>query len=472
MLRHRCRSRSPRPIVPPSLRDREALLAEFVRLYWEPPDFPDAPPWTGQRAAKLVDFRERLTSEAERVAAIGEDDDDRHINCEEALDGRLVSRWQRFVAMYDLARMSDVLFRGPIESSHEVDIDVRLSRAMRRVHESVTDVGEFLRHVAEFRVSAVNVAILLETSRGTHVEQAGDCEDLPDARTLAGLLTRRCGNDGCEEVIEMYRLLCQKLAGVACPMCGEGFDEAESAGCWAVETGAPGSPTASVPKVLVPQCGHAVHTACFGEHLSSNVGAGPRGRCRCCGASFGWTSIDIDPLLSTFTEMNRTYFDSILVKVSDDVEDPLQDAIGVARACQNLAVESNGLVTAATAWLAIRHRYADSRPEVVDHFEGAMLQLLPLLEAERPCDRTPLEFLTESVVIGPEDRSDADDDASCSSRSEGAKEFERHVVEVFLPLPQSEFEHGPENDGSGDNDLGGSAHKPLSQSSGIERECI
>merc|ERR1719329_1753841 len=118
--------------------------------------------------------------------------------------------------------------------------------------------------------------------------------ELPDARTLSSLLSMRCEKDDAEELMEMYRLLCQKLQGHRCVWCADPLDEQSAAGLFDGDTLV--VPT-NIPKVLVPQCGHPIHTLCFGSQLlPDSQSGGARGHCRRCGLSYAWTSIDIDPM--------------------------------------------------------------------------------------------------------------------------------------------------------------------------------
>merc|ERR1719356_1136912 len=140
--------------------------------------------------------------------------------------------------------------------------------------------------------------MMLETARPPEALQSDGYYELPDARTLASLLALRCEKDDAEELAEMYRLVCQKLEGERCTWCAEALDEHSAGGLF---DGSALVIPATVPKVLVPQCGHAIHTLCFGSQLVPDAECDScRGLCRRCGLPYSWTLIDIDPMVNAF----------------------------------------------------------------------------------------------------------------------------------------------------------------------------
>lgn len=391
----RSRSRSPLRLPfggAPSEGEREDLLAEFARLYWLPPDEPNAPPWTGLRSSKVVAFRERIVKRVE-IAAPLFDPFDKIGGYVEVTKGLLAS-WRAFTFFEDLARMSDVLFRGPIDVRHADDIDLRLHQAWRRLQPTISEFSDFVDAIREFRVSAVSIAMMLETARPP---EAVHCDiELPDARTLASLLALRCEKDDPEELIELYRLICQKLQGCTCTWCNRDFDEQTSAGLFEGQGELLGSP--SVPKVLVPPCGCAMHTLCFGDQLVPDRESGPRGLCRRCGAPYAWTWNDADPIINAFCLMFGKYIDR---KASDAKmgggQLPPGAALGVAELCRNLSEELCGLVSPASAWVLMTKRHVFVEPDTVDVISDAVLSHLmpahlgppglppPTILANQPC---------------------------------------------------------------------------------------
>merc|ERR1719296_118453 len=195
--------------------------------------------------------------------------------------------------------MSDVLFRGPIDTRHADDIDFRLHTAWREMRMTIADPDDFTALTTDHRVSAVRVAMMLETARPPEADQMDGHFELPDPRTLASLMSMRCERDDVEELLEMYRLICQKLHGCICSWCSGPFDEGSSAGLF---DGADSLVfPATIPKVFVPQCGHAIHTLCLGSMLVPDRHmAGRRGHCRRCDQPYAWLSLDVDPLTNAF----------------------------------------------------------------------------------------------------------------------------------------------------------------------------
>lgn len=408
------RSRSPLGAkAAPSAEAREAILADFARLYWSLPDEPEAAPWVGERAARIARYRLCLVNSVEREAQELDLDPDTGYT---SVTKDTVVRWQRFTFFEDTARMTDVLFRGPIEPSHADAVDLRLHAAWRRLHATIRDFEEFNDLTAPYRVSAVCVAMMLETARPPEADLIDGYFDLPDARTLASLLSLRCEKDDVGELHEMYRLICHKLQGDCCTWCEKGFDESTSAGLF------DGANTlvvpATVPKLFVPQCGHAIHTLCFGSQLLSENENGMRGRCRCCLLPYGWTAIDVDPMVLAFCLLFGTYVGRRAQEISAAGEVIREAIIAIAQVCQHFSMEMNGLVTPSSTWVMLTKRHLFDDPETVDAISEYVLEmLLP------PPDAEPFPRLAQAAVFGPDDH----------SGDESQAEEDKHVMEVFLP---------------------------------------
>mmetsp|Transcript_126287 Transcript_126287/g.252309 ORF Transcript_126287/g.252309 Transcript_126287/m.252309 type:complete len:455 (+) Transcript_126287:66-1430(+) len=439
----RSRSRSPL-LTAPTVESREALLAEFGRLYHLPPDSPDVPPWAGRRAARVIRFREQLVGQVE--AAVQELDIDVEDIGLTPPSTRVIARWQRFTLNEDLARMSDVLFRGPISVRHGDEVDLRLHTAWRKFQSSIADLSEFVTQVTDFRISAVQIAMVLETVRPIPEEIQLDCDnfELPDARTLACLLAMRCEKDDIEELLEMYRLICQKLQGVTCTWCNQPFDEGSSVGIFNGEDFKfPGT----VPKILVPQCGHAMHTLCFGSQLAHEAGDGGcrlRGDCRRCGLPYAWTSIDVDPMVSAFCLLFGSYVNKRACEMRFAGELSQTAVVSIAEVCQSFSMELNGLVSPTAAWAFLIRRRNYTEPETVDMISDMVLRLLtpsePLEPEEEEEERrrsmkaTALFSKTDASVICPDDRSEGSVSA--------AGDADEPITEVFIPEPDSLLNEG------------------------------
>jgi len=425
------RSRSPRQQAP-STEAREALLTEFARFYWVPPDAEDVPPFAGRRALEIMRFRNRLLDEVESVSdeLLGEVGDSccPHHHPTKAS----VFRWQRYTFFEDLTRMSDVLFRGPIEPRHALDVDHRLHLAWRRVRSTIGDIELYMAEIIDFRVAAVRVAMMLETARPPEASQFDCLYQLPDARTLSSLLSLRCEKDDAEELMEMYRLVCQKLEGKRCTWCAEALDEASAAGLFDGSTLVVPS---TVPKILVPQCGHPVHTLCFGSQLLPDQrGCGVRGHCRQCGLSYSWTSIDVDPIVSAFCLLFGSYVDKRASEMHAEGQIVRSAIMSITEICHNFSLELGGLIAPASAWMMLTKRHAfECPPEAIDIISESVLDLLlppPMGDADE-LPREPLGPLVNTAIIGPDDR--LEDDDSLSDASSGLREERRHLTEVFLP---------------------------------------
>lgn len=428
-------------LTAPTVEAREALLARFARLYHLPPDGPDVPPWAGARAERVIRFREQLVSQVE--AAVQELD----VYAEDIgltpPSKRVIARWQRFTLNEDLARMSDVLFRGPISVRHGDEVDLRLHTAWRKFQSSIAHLSEFVVAVTDFRISAVQIAMVLETVRPPEDIQFDDSFDLPDARTLASLLALRCEKDDIEELLEMYRLICHKLRGVTCTWCNQPFDECSSAGIFNGEEF-----NGTVPKILVPQCGHAIHTLCFGSQLShEDGGCGLRGDCRRCGLPYAWTSIDVDPMVNAFCLLFGDYVDKRARELRytgggelwPGAEVLQADVVRIAEVCQSFSMELNGLVTPTAACVFLMKRRNYTEPETIDMLSDMVLRMLspaePLEPAEdeeerrRSLNATAIFSKTDASVICPDDRSEGSGSA--------AGDVDEPVTEVFVPEPDS-----------------------------------
>jgi hypothetical protein len=299
----------------------------------------------------------------------------------------LMRRWQQFTFYEDIARMSEVLFRGPMTVGHADEMDLRLSTAWRALRPSAPH-PHFAEAVKDYRIPAVTAAMVLESSRppGTVADEAFE---LPDARTLASLMVLRCEKDDPEEVMEMYRLICQKLEGTACSWCGKSFDEASSCGCFDALGGGAAALAAvpSVPKLFVPQCGCAIHTLCFGSQLipdSESTCGRTRGHCRRCGCPYAWTWNDVDPILNAFS---LWFGESVEKKVQETrvLGKPSHAAaLGIAELCRSLAEELGGLINPSTAWVLLTKRHAYSDEEALATLGDLVLtSLAPDMESQQ-----------------------------------------------------------------------------------------
>lgn len=382
------------------------------------------PPWVGERAKAIYAFRERMVKQVTQASEISDD------NLVDMISGHFrapaeedVHRWRRFTFFDDIARMSDVLFRGPIEPRHADDVDMRLHSALARISRTISDTDVFCAAIKEYRVSSVHIAMLLETAKPPEIIAEGYYE-LPDARTLSGLLSLRCDKDDPEELLEIYRLICSKLRGIACPDCGGPLDEHTSAGFLDSEEAL--IFPISVPKIFVPHCGHAIHTLCFG-HMLIPADAGFRGRCRACGDPFLWDTIDIEPMLNAFCLLFSPYIER-KVHESEAIGEISQSAVlSVALFCRNFSDEMGGLVSPTSAWLTLSRRCGYEGTLLGDH---VMEVLLPPPEHD---DEIPQSRLHEDL-------------------SDGHSPEEEHITDLFLAdavEPELEDEisdHAPETE--------------------------
>lgn len=430
----RMRSRSPR-LQPLGVEAREAALAEFARNYWIAPDGDDVPAWAGERALEVMRYRRRLLDQVWSTA------DDM---CDGLWKGEspwhpepsrgLILKWQRFTFYEDLLRMSDVLFRGPIEPNHAHDVDERLHLAWRRFRGTVGSIEVYMQETVDFRVSAVRMAMVLETARPAEATHLDYSYELPDARTLASLLALRCEKDEEEELLEMYRLVCQKLGGCRCTWCMEVLDESSAGGTF---DGATLAVPVTVPKILVPPCGHAIHTLCFGSQLlPDSQRSGVRGHCRRCGVPYGWTAIDVDPMVSAFCLLFGSYVDKQASEMLAEGCMARSAILSIAEICQSFSLELDGLVSSHNAWVLLTQRHAFECPkDTIEIIGQAVMDLLTNPSPGQDGDEEPHEPhgpLVHPAVVCPDDRPDADED-SLSDASSGLREERKHLTEVFLP---------------------------------------
>lgn len=422
------RSRSPLRQCVLSPEEQEAFLVQFAQHYWLPPDSGLAP-WQGTRAERVQRYRAQLLSEVEELVAEAADADPADfgplLDCAALRRSKeSVLRWQRFVFLDDIARMSDVLFRGPIEPKHADEMDARLHDAWRRLRTMIPDLGEFDALTAEFRVSAVKVAMMLETGRPSEAATFDVDFRLPDARTLSCLLSLRCDKDDAEELRELYRLLCQKLQGLTCAHCHEPFDESTSAGFFNGESLVI---PVTVPKVFVPQCGHAIHTLCLGSQILPEDG-GARGDCRRCGMPYAWSGIDVDPIVNAFCLMFGPYVDQRSQDMADDGKLSADAITKISEVCVNFSLELGGLVSATNAWLLLCRRHTFAEPEIVRIVGEEVLRLLTLPEDARGAQ-------LELPALVPALPSDGSDQAQPAPGPLEPPEF-------ALPMPASPTDEG------------------------------
>lgn len=393
-MRRRDRSRSSARIHAPTAEEQEETLATFAKHFWLPPDF-NTPPWQGERAACIMRYRHRLLSEVEDavgdyglLGCLGDFGDQSKEVC---------ARWQRFAFWDDIARMSDVLFRGPIEPRHADEIEMRLHTAWRRLRSSIVDLQEFSALTVDFRVSAVRLVMMLETERPPEATQMDGQFELPSARTLSSLLSLRCEKDDVEEVLELYRLLCQKLQGTTCAWCNQAFDESTAAGLFEGEMRCV-VPT-TVPKVFVPQCGHAIHTLCFGSQLIPESDRAPRGDCRVCHMPYAWSSIDVEPMVNAFCLLFSPFVDKRAREMNADGRISQSAIISISEVCVNFSLEIAGLVSASSAWLLLARRGSFEYPDVVEIIGEEVLRLLNLPDGDADVLSEPVD---EESPVGTE----------------------------------------------------------------------
>lgn len=428
------RSRSATRVKAPTAEEQEDMLADFARHFWLPPDSLETPPWQGQRCAQIVRYRSILVHEVEDVVARLTEDGCRPCMLGGAFLGgtskERVARWQQFTFYDEVARMSDVLFRGPIEPRHADEFDMRLHDAWRRLRSTIFDVAEFSAHTTDFRVSAVRVAMMLETARPAEAANIDGRYELPDARTLSSLLSLRCEKDDVEELLELYRLVCQKLQGTTCAWCNEPFHEGSASGLF------DGSDQfvvpATVPKVFVPQCGHAIHTVCFGSQLIPDRDSGPRGDCRTCGMPYAWTSIDVDPMINAFCLLFGPYVERRAQDMNAAGQLSESALISISEVCLSFSLELAGLVSATSAWLLLARRHTWTDPEVVEVIGEEVLRLL----SPAPGPGSPGDEMVGDQAFLPEPPSPVMVDP-------GSPEAEADDFVPDLALPPPMEEHSP-----------------------------
>lgn len=358
------RSRSPLRLIALSEQEQEAFLVEFAQHYWSPSE------GSCERADRLTRYRGRLLAEIEQLVMDVCHDAPRITTATRV-------RWQRFVLLDDLARMSDVLFRGPIDPRHADEMDLRLHHAWRTLRHQIPGLADFAQSTRDVRISAAKMAMMLETGRPTDL--LPDALELPDARTLSCLLSLRCEKDDAEELNEFYRLLCQKLQGCSCSHCHRGFDESSSCGIF---DGEQLTIPVTVPKVLVPPCGHALHTLCIGEQIIPNDSAESRGLCRQCGQPYGWTGIDVDPMVNAFCLMFGPYVDTRSQEMYAEKKLSTTAILSISEVCVNFSLELSGLVSPSSIWLLLLRRHAFEHPDMVSLVGQEVLRSLTLPEGE------------------------------------------------------------------------------------------
>lgn len=407
----RDRSRSPLRECVLSEEEQEAWLAEFARHYWLPPEGQD-PPWLGARAVRLIRFRLKIALEIEELVDLAGEG---RLMPEDLVDPGLMAsvraRWQRFVWLDDLARMSDVLFRGPIDARHADEMDLRLAQAWRILRFQIPNLLDFAAATQRFRISAVKMAMMLETGRPPEAAVFDAQFQLPDARTLSCLLSLRCDKDDPEELLELYRLVCSKLQGTSCSHCHEAFHEGSSCGIF---DGERLTIPATVPKIFVAPCGHAIHTTCLGREIipGGREGGECRGRCRQCGEPHAWTGIDVDPMVNAFCLLFGPYVDKRTQEMCEANELSITAIKSIAEICSNFSLELAGLVSASSAWLLLLKRHDFAQPQMVSLVGEEVLRCLTLPEGEElevptlvpalPCEVMSNEFLPEVPDSGEE----------------------------------------------------------------------
>eukprot|EP00929_Paragymnodinium_shiwhaense_P103621 TRINITY_DN67252_c0_g1_i2.p1 TRINITY_DN67252_c0_g1~~TRINITY_DN67252_c0_g1_i2.p1 ORF type:complete len:399 (-),score=46.68 TRINITY_DN67252_c0_g1_i2:45-1241(-) len=356
--------------------------------------------------------------------------DDRDMNKSDR--NETMTRWQRFSFYEDVSRMSDVLFRGPIDPRHQDEMSFRLHCAWRRLHGTIFDMSKFNWTVRDFRTSAVQISMMLETARPPEAAEFDADFRLPDARTLASVLSLRCEKDDVSELLEMYRLVCQKLAGVSCTWCGQGFCEATAAGLF---DGADSlTVPATVPKVLVPQCGHAIHTLCFGSQLIPDDDSGLRGLCRRCGAPYAWTSTDVEPMLDAFCLLFGTYVDKRAADMARSGEVIKSAVISIAQVCQCFSLELEGLVSPASAWNILSQRHKFEHPDTVHLICPLILDILdPIVgEIKEPPSARCMAVASPNSIACSD--GDLEAEASCEEETgNGGAPVVETVTELFVP---------------------------------------
>mmetsp|Transcript_80762 Transcript_80762/g.145754 ORF Transcript_80762/g.145754 Transcript_80762/m.145754 type:complete len:480 (-) Transcript_80762:42-1481(-) len=425
-MQRRERSRSGSRLAALSIEDQEEILSEFARHFWISPDGPGVSPWSGDRAAKIIRFRNRLVVEVDRAAG-DPDDPDVGTGCFElgGLSKDTMIRWQRFTFYDEVARMSDVLFRGPMEPRYADEYDLQLHASWRRLRSQIPDIQEFAALTAEYRVSAVRVAMMLETARPPEAAQLDDLFELPDARTLASLLSLRCEKDDIEELLELYRLVCQKLQGSTCAWCNEAFNESTSAGLFDGQSNL--AFPATVPKVFVPQCGHAIHTLCFGSQLIPDKDPGRRGDCRRCGLPYAWTSIDVEPMVNAFCLLFGPYVDTRAQDMTADGQLSQTAIMSIAEVCTAFSLELCGLVSASSAWMMLARRHCFAEPATVDIIGEEVLRLLAPPGTFGP----PLPALPFSL-LDDESGDDLEADEAQQQLADDDRPGSENIHEVFL----------------------------------------
>lgn len=303
----------------------------------------------------------------------------------------------------DLLRMSEVIFREePVEdiraSSLQYSLDATDRRLLRIINDEMHgDIEAFDKMTAHHRVSAVHLALRLETGPvGTGAS--------PDARTLMNLLAWRSELDPEDEVRQVYSLATMKLKFCGCGVCTlcqrefdvdllgvlENQEEIE-------DVRADDLPFA-VPKIIVPRCGHAIHSLCWCARLvAPTLGEDILwGHCSVCKVQFEWLQMDIRILQKVFRFVFSNYLCRALEKdgfdtMSTDLTmngDVAQAASLAATICTNFQAEATNIITAPCEWDCLWVNISEALPAFArtplgHSFATAVLRKLCPVE---PCD--------------------------------------------------------------------------------------
>ena len=132
-------------------------------------------------------------------------------------------------------------------------------------------------------------------------------------------------------------------------------------------------PTRFRAKSLVPQCGGAMHTLCFGSLLlPSTEGGGTRGSCCRCGLSCAWNWNKVDPLLNAFCLYVGEYFEKTrLAGRPNDAGAP-----GLAELGRNFSEETTHLVSPTAAGILLTKRRELGDIEAVEALGDLVLNIL------------------------------------------------------------------------------------------------
>lgn len=344
------------------------MLAEFARHYWLPCDSPSTPPWSGERAKEVDRYRLWLVNQVEE--AVGTPDLSLGLT---APCPKTVVRWQRFVFFEALAKMSEILYRGPITPELSYEVDANLTLTWRTLTKTIRDMLEFSVLTKAYRVSAVSVVMMLEAARPPELSSCEEL-DLPDARTLTSLLSLRSDKDNIQEILEMYRLVYRKLEGFCCPLCHRPFEESASTGLW---LGDGAVVPIEVPKIFIPQCGHALHSSCFCTQLLREPQCSPAcGRCRQCAAPYGWTPNDVDSLINIYCLMLGPKLDERAREGRTCRAIDTDALMNFVKASRNMSAELNEILSPASVWTLLIRRHRFKEGHFVDIIHHTVLDFL------------------------------------------------------------------------------------------------